>query len=125
MRASPSVVCSQEALPGGFKAGEKLFFLGRSQSWDDGDKMEHGQQGEVMGASKTNKGSLLLRFPGNKENVIAAVSQLSRESPVRALRLTRLGAGGKGAHGARHSPGSCAAQSSPTVEACLRRRKRF
>ena len=86
--------------------------------------MEHGQQGEVMGASKTNKGSLLLRFPGNKENVSAPVSQLSRESPVRALRLTRLGAGGKGAHGVWHSPGLRGTVLTD-LEACLHRSKRF
>ena len=57
------------ALPGGYKVGEKVFFTGASLTFDDGDKLVHGQQGEVAGPVATGrvKGKgVAVRFPGNK-----------------------------------------------------------
>eukprot|EP00964_Phaeocystis_antarctica_P052215 scaffold30550_cov66-Phaeocystis_antarctica.AAC.7 len=36
-------------LPGGYKVGEKVFFTAASQTLPNGDKLVHGQQGEVTG----------------------------------------------------------------------------
>ena len=36
-------------LPGGYKVGEKVFFTGASMTYEDGDKLVHGGQGEVKG----------------------------------------------------------------------------
>ena len=36
-------------LPGGYKFGEKLYYTGASQTLEDGDRLVHGEQGEVMG----------------------------------------------------------------------------
>ena len=36
-------------LPGGYKVGDKVFYTGKDKTWDDGDKLVHGQQGEVTG----------------------------------------------------------------------------
>jgi len=56
-------------LPGGYKLGEKVFFTGLSETFADGDKLVHGQQGEVVGPATLErvKGKgVCLRFPGNK-----------------------------------------------------------
>ena len=66
----PAVRNPTQPLPGGYKVGEKLFFTAASQTFADGDKLVHGQQGEVMGAAigaLEGKG-VCLRFPGNKGN---------------------------------------------------------
>ena len=58
-------------LPGGYRVGEKVFFTGPSETFPSGNKLVHGQQGEVMGPAalvnvKGNGVSVL--FPGNKGN---------------------------------------------------------
>ena len=59
-------------LPGGYTMGEKVFYTAENYTWDDsGDKVVHGQQGEVMGAAigaLEGKG-VCLRFPGNTGNL--------------------------------------------------------
>ena len=61
-------------LPGGYKVGEKVFFTGASQTISSGNKLVHGQQGEVKGPatfeSVKGKGVCVpLLFPGNKGSV--------------------------------------------------------
>merc|ERR1719195_1877647 len=66
-------------LPGGWAVGEKCHYLGDSQSWDDGDKLTHGELGTVMGPatfSKAGKG-LSVMFPGNKEQVEVWLKDIS------------------------------------------------
>ena len=36
-------------LPGGYELGEKVYFTMASETFEDGYKVVHGQQGEVMG----------------------------------------------------------------------------
>ena len=51
---------------------EHVFYTGANQTFPSGDKLVHGQQGEVMGpaTSESHKGKgLSIRFPGNKGNV--------------------------------------------------------
>ena len=69
-------------LPGGYKAGEKVYFTGLSQTFDDGDRLVHGEQGEVMGPSKKTEGNLLIKFPNNKGNVPCTLAELSRSPPL-------------------------------------------
>ena len=54
-------------LPGGYKVGEKVFYTGASYTFADGDKLVHGQQGEVTGAATgEDSGKLVIvQFPGN------------------------------------------------------------
>ena len=51
--------------------GERVFFTGASQTFPSGNKLVHGQQGEVTGPatgeSLKGKGVSVL-FPGNKDN---------------------------------------------------------
>ena len=58
-------------LPGGYRVGEKVFFTGGSHTFDDGNKVVHGQQGEVAGPAilENHKGKgVAVLFPGNKGN---------------------------------------------------------
>ena len=58
-------------LPGGYKVGEKVFYTGVNKTFPSGNKLVHGQQGEVTGpATGSLEGKAVeLRFPGNKGNV--------------------------------------------------------
>ena len=40
---------ARPALPGGHELGDQLYFTGPSQSVEDGDKVVHGQSGEIVG----------------------------------------------------------------------------
>ena len=77
-------MASQEALPGIFDMAEHVFYTGTSQTFPDGNKLVHGQQGEVMGpASESHKGKgLAMHFSGNKVNVECLLTSLSRSPPV-------------------------------------------
>jgi hypothetical protein len=78
-------VASQEAMPGIFNMTEHVFYTGDNYTSPNGEKMVHGQQGEVMGpaTSESHKGKgLCIRFPGNTLNVNCLLTQLSRSPPV-------------------------------------------
>ena len=70
--------------------GEKLYYTGSSETITgdfDGDKLVHGQQGEVLGPanSESVKGKgLSMQFPGNKGGINCRLTSLSRSPPVRA-----------------------------------------
>ena len=80
-------------LPGGYKVGEKVFFTAASQTLSNGDKLVHGQQGEVTGPATAemhkSKGVNVL-FPGNKGNISCHFTSVRRRPAVSAatLRLT-------------------------------------
>ena len=68
-------------LPGGYRVGEKVFFTGPSETFPSGNKLVHGQQGEVMGPAalvnvKGNGVSVL--FPGNKDSVQCLLTEVRR-----------------------------------------------
>jgi hypothetical protein len=69
-------------LPGGYTVGEKVFYTGSSQTWDDGDKVAHGQQGEVVGPGTGDDGDNIKRvnvlFPGNKANINCRLTEVRR-----------------------------------------------
>ena len=58
-------------LPGGYKVGEKVFFTGASETFASGNKLVHGQQGEVMGLATGEDADkrLSLLYPGNKGGI--------------------------------------------------------
>ena len=54
-------------LPGSYKVHERVFYMGQSQTFGDGDKLVHGQQGEVKGVMRgVWKTHLAVLLPGNK-----------------------------------------------------------
>ena len=68
-------------LPGGYTVGEKVFYTGSSQTFSSGDKLVHGQQGEVTGPAtdEATKGKgVAVRFPGNKGNVNCYLTNVRR-----------------------------------------------
>ena len=68
-------------LPGGYKVGEKVFYTGLNHTFPSGDKLVHGQQGEVVGpATRENqKGQRVkVRFPGNKGNISCFLTEVRR-----------------------------------------------
>ena len=68
-------------LPGGYTVGDKVFFTGTSQTFADGDKLVHGQQGEVTGpaTAETHKGKgVKVRFSGIKINVECYLGEVRR-----------------------------------------------
>ena len=65
-------------LPGSYKIGDKVYCTGYSQTLSKGDRVLHGQQGEVVGpatGSLTGKG-LAMQFPGNKEPTCCPLTQV-------------------------------------------------
>ena len=76
------------ALPGGYKVGDKVFLTGASQTFPDGDKLVHGQRGEVVGpaTSETHKGKgVNVRFPGNRGIVACYLETVRRLRAAPAL----------------------------------------
>jgi hypothetical protein len=68
-------------LPGGYTVGEKVFYTGASQALSNGDKVVHGQQGEVVGPAtlETHKGKGVdVRFPGNKGGIDCYLTHVRR-----------------------------------------------
>lgn len=66
--------------------GEKLYFQGRTQFFEDGDRVVYGEMGEVMGpvvSGPVESKGLAMHFPGNKGNANCHLSVLSRDPPVR------------------------------------------
>ena len=51
-------------------AGDKVYYTGTSETFQSGNRLEHGQRGEVMGPTTSErqrgKGVAVL-FPGNKD----------------------------------------------------------
>ena len=74
-----------QALLGGYKVDELVFYMGPSQTFADGDKLVHGQQGKVAGVLRGNT-HLAVLFPGNKGFVGLGVE-------VRRLRASAATAG--------------------------------
>ena len=65
-------------LPGGHAVGQLLFYTGYSQAFDDGDRVTHGQQGEVVGPATTLEShegeGLEMLFPGNEESIACCLT---------------------------------------------------
>jgi hypothetical protein len=89
-------------LPDGYTVGEKVFYTGSSQTLSNGDKLVHGQQGEVMGPATGQKSKgkgVDVRFPGNTGNVSCLLTSVRRlraasaaDSPRACAPHTRDGA---------------------------------
>ena len=82
-------------MPGGYKVDEKVIFTGTNQTFADGDKLVHGQQGEVVGpgtGSKRTEGKgVSMRFPGNKVDIgclLTEVRAVSAATPPPARAIT-------------------------------------
>ena len=76
----------QMTMPGGYTVGEKLYYLGESQTWDDGDQLTHGQAGEVTGqppSDDPNFGEFLsVMFPDMEGILLCKLDEISRTPPT-------------------------------------------
>ena len=92
-------------LPGGYRMGEKVFYMGVSVTFPSGDKLLHGGQGEVTGhATGIHRGmGVSVRFPGNKGKINLYLAE------VRRLR----------AASAAHPPSACVCPGAPTPTASV------
>ena len=75
------------SLPGGYTVGEQVYVTGTSQTFEDGDRVEHGKQGEVAGpaAAESHKGKgVAVRFPGNKGLIQILLHEVRRRRRRRA-----------------------------------------
>ena len=68
-------------LPGGYKVGEKVFCTAANYTFPSGNKVVHGQQGEVTGPATAEgyqgKG-VAVQYPGNKRSIQCFLSQVRR-----------------------------------------------
>ena len=67
------------SLPGGYTVGEQVYYTGTSETVENGDQLEHGKQGEVVGpaACKRHRGKgVQVRFPGNNGAVSCYLYQV-------------------------------------------------
>ena len=69
-------------LPGGYTVGEKVFFTGTGQTFLSGNKVVHGQQGEVTGpatsAAAKGKQAVKVLYPGNKRSIDLSIAVVCR-----------------------------------------------
>jgi len=69
--------------PGGYLLGDQVYYTGDSQTFEDGDRLEQGTRGEVMGPAtiETDKDGMAVLFSGNKEAINCRLTRVSREPP--------------------------------------------
>ena len=70
-----------QALPGGFKVGDKVFFTGANHTFPSGNKLVHGQQGEVRGPAtvESHKGkAVAVLYPGNTGSIDCRLTNVRR-----------------------------------------------
>ena len=80
-RRQPAASDLPPALPGNYTVGEKVLYTAASQTLSNGDKLVHGQQGEVTGPAtlESHKGKgVKVLFPGNKGNVECLLTNVRR-----------------------------------------------
>ena len=67
-------------LPGGYAAGDKVFFTGANYTNASGNKWVHGRQGEVVGPATGDEARthVSVHFPDNKGNIECAVTEVRR-----------------------------------------------
>ena len=80
-------------LPGGYAVGEQVYYTWAGETLESGDRVVHGEQGEVVGPatfeSLRGKGVAVL-FPGNKRAVECYLSQVRRKSRRAATHSSPL-----------------------------------
>ena len=74
-------------IPGGYMAGDKVYYTGTSETFQSGNRLEHGQRGEVMGPTTSErqrgKGVAVL-FPGNKGRIDCYLTSVRRRRATSA-----------------------------------------
>ena len=74
-------------LPGGYLLSEQVYYTGSSETFVNGNRLEHGKLGEVAGpaTSETHKGeSVAVLFPGNTGLIECYLSSVRRRQLPRS-----------------------------------------
>merc|ERR1712151_932029 len=83
--ALPQIMTEEPVIPGGFKVGDRLYYIGEQQVYDDGDRLLFGLPGEVVSRSTAGNASddrrLKVLFDGNNMPISVFLTQVSREAP--------------------------------------------
>ena len=66
---------------GGFIAGEKIFFVGKPQTFPSGSKLTPGQAGEILGPKDGDDSRLKVQFEGNPKSTNCLPHELSSTKP--------------------------------------------
>ena len=70
-------------LPGGFKAGDKVYYTGDGMTFESGNKLTNGGLGEVTGPAveQWKETGVKVMFEGNSASINLYVSTLSKDAP--------------------------------------------
>ena len=73
-------------LPGGYRRGEQVYWVGPSSTFPSGSSVVHGGHGEVIGLDEDPDwpGVLYVKFPGNQRWVSCCLGDISRDMPAKA-----------------------------------------
>ena len=99
-------------LAGGYTVGEQIYYAGASQTFESGDRVEHGQQGEVVGpGSLAHKGKgVKVLFSGNKYSISCHTAEMEVARKCRVCY---------GENGPLVQPCACRGSAKWTHEHCL------
>ena len=78
----PPFLAACMSLPGGWKRKDLPYFTGSSHAFPSGDKLVHGQRGEVVGPAtgeRTKSKGVKVLFPGNKGWIDLPLSDVCRQ----------------------------------------------
>ena len=78
---------AEDDLLGGYTVGEMVYHIGASEAFLNGDRLVHGEQGEVIGPSPPGEfeGRLQIKFPNNKGIVHCRPADDLSRSPLPPL----------------------------------------
>ena len=99
-------------LAGGYTVGEQIYYAGASQTFESGDRVEHRQQGEVVGpGSLAHKGKgVKVLFSGNKYSISCHTAEMEVARKCRVCY---------GENGPLVQPCACRGSAKWTHEHCL------
>jgi hypothetical protein len=73
-------------IPGAYKVGDRVYFCGETQNFSNGDKLQWGLQGEIVGRSTFGDGSderrVKVLMDENKGSCTVFLSQVQRDAPT-------------------------------------------
>jgi len=75
----------KKLLPGGYRAGDEVFYVAKDYTFRTGFLLVRGAKGEVVKEYSDTK--LKVRFPGTEKNTVVLLTELSRTDPEKARHV--------------------------------------
>ena len=72
-----------------YTVGDMVYYTGTGLTFENGDRLEHGEQGEVTGpatSKRTGGRGLAVKFPGNEGALDCCFTEARRLPPLSSLR---------------------------------------